>query len=101
LGTLEKQRNTSFYWYVKQKNTFSMALSVSCPHCDGEIEVESINCGIFRHAVFKETNMPINPHASREECETLQNQNLIYGCAGPFRLILQDGVYKAIVCDYI
>jgi len=69
----------------------------SCPHCGGGIIIEQLNCGIFRHAVMKSDNSPINPHASLAECQNLLNNNLILGCAGPIRWT-GNGFEK---CDYI
>lgn len=70
-----------------------------CPHCSGNIVVNpnDLNCCIFRHAVRKDTLEPINPHASKEECDYLLSQKIIYGCAKPFRIINN----KAEICDYI
>ncbi len=71
----------------------------SCPHCGGGIVVapNEINCGIFRHAVMKADNSPINPHASQAECQTLLANNLVLGCAGPIRWT--GGGFEK--CDYI
>ena len=70
---------------------------VICPHCKDYVFIEKLNCRIFRHACYK-NGEPIPPHASKEECETLLEKNMIYGCAKPFQ-ILQDG--SVIVCEYI
>jgi hypothetical protein len=70
---------------------------VICPHCGEYAIVEEINCTIFRHAVYKTNLQPINPHATKEECERLLENGEIYGCAKPFKY---DG--KTIeICDYI
>lgn len=60
-----------------------------CPHCNITIFVykSEKNCGIFRCA-FHKHNKPINPHASKEECEELKSKELIYGCGKPF--IIKD-----------
>jgi hypothetical protein len=71
---------------------------VFCPHCQGQVLIEQVNCRIFRHAVYKETGEPINPHATQEECNRLIVEQLIYGCAGPFRLNDQD---VPEICGYI
>ena len=73
-----------------------MSLSLSCPHCGGEIQILQVNCGIFRHAVFK-NGRQLDPHAPKEECEQVVKDNLVYGCAKPFQIV--DG--KAIKCEYI
>jgi len=73
-------------------------LIIECPHCKSFIEIEQLNCRIFRHAYLKTNNQQINPHATKEECDNLINNNLIYGCGKPFR-ILEDNT--VIICDYI
>lgn len=91
---------------------------LECPHCGVTIEVpkRQVNCKIFRCGVYKQRErdsttdknstrsvgrpsaaLPINPHASKEECERLVREGLIYGCGGAFRF---DG--KTVEkCDYI
>lgn len=71
---------------------------VVCPHCQGGIFIEEINCRIFRHAVYKETNEPICPHAPQEECVRLVESGKVYGCGKPFRLDEKD---KPVECGYI
>ena len=80
-----------------------------CPHCNGSIEVEKtqLNCCIFRHGIYKKNGCPIPPHASKEECDSLVKQDLIYGCAGPYKLVksIKDSsnysLITVIICDYI
>lgn len=81
-----------------------------CPHCDMFIEVEknSVNCTIFRHAYFfRENNGNIvlteqlNPHAPKEVCEQLRKEGKIYGCGKPFRMEKVGDFYKIKICDYI
>lgn len=74
---------------------------IECPHCKGSSYIDQINCGIFRHAVYKHNNEPIPPHTSKEECERLCSQDLIYGCSKPFRLVKKEDIYIAVECDYI
>lgn len=74
----------------------------TCPHCGGEIQVmrQEINCQIFRHAVFKDSMTQINPHASQEECKVLiENQN-IYGCGKPFRLVFEHESWAITTCGF-
>ncbi|MGZ7067614.1 MAG: hypothetical protein ACXVHT_04890 [Methanobacterium sp.] len=86
-----------------------------CPHCDGVIHIEQINCGIFRHGTYNlnaygDVNNPsidknlspllglqMPPHASKELCEKVYNNGQIYGCGKPFRY---DGK-KIEKCDYV
>ena len=70
-----------------------------CPHCLALCEVpqSDIRCGIFRHAVFKDTMDPVPAHASRTECEQWVRRGVVYGCARPLRIT--NGT--AVKCDYI
>lgn len=80
---------------------------VECPHCNGSIIVTKLNCGIFRHGVFKKTNKPIDPHLSQVGCEKLITDNVIYGCGKPFQIVIsekgENNSHTHIVskCDYI
>lgn len=75
---------------------------LKCPHCNCLFEVlpKEINCKIFRHAVHKKTGKPINPHASKEECEKLVDKKLVRGCAGPFELKQNENGWIAVKCEY-
>lgn len=72
----------------------------TCPHCHGTIMVHhaELNCRIFRHGVYRNSNQPIPPHASKQECERLIAAKLIEGCGKPFRIT--DSM-EAVECDYI
>lgn len=74
-----------------------------CPHCDGSIIVHhnELNCRIFRHGVFIDSMQPINPHASKEECDQLVASNRIKGCGKPFRVEGDGENITVVVCDYI
>lgn len=74
---------------------------VKCPHCEEYIIIEQINCAIFRHGVFKNNFIQINPHLSKNECDELIKNNLIYGCGKPFKIILENNVWISVICDYI
>lgn len=74
---------------------------VICPHCKESIIIEEINCAIFRHAVLKINNLQINPHSSKDICNALIENKLIYGCGKPFQLIKKDNKIEAVICDYI
>lgn len=62
----------------------------TCPYefCQGTITVapNQINCGVFRHGVYKQSGRPIGPHLSKEKCLELIRQNKVHGCAQPFRI---------------
>lgn len=70
---------------------------IKCPHCDEEVIIEEINCGIFRHAVFKDTLEHINPHETKEKIEEYIQNDKIYGCGKPF--CIKDN--QVFICDYI
>lgn len=80
-----------------------MDIVFKCPHCSNIIIVNEgdINCGIFRHAVYKNNMNPINPHETKEMCDKLVLENLVFGCAKPFRIIKENNAYQIEVCEYI
>lgn len=75
----------------------------NCIHCTGTIiiKISEINCTIFRHGVFKHNNEQINPHLPKEACEELIKNKSIFGCAKPFRIIINNNEYFIENCDYI
>lgn len=76
---------------------------VDCPHCKDKIFVfvKDFNCKIFRHGIYKKNFKQINPHATKEICDKLKEENLIYGCGKPFKLMIEDNNYYTEICDYI
>ena len=72
-----------------------------CPHCNGAIEIESLNCGIFRHAVFKHNNVSIPPHSPQASCEKLVKQGLVRGCAKPFKVVKKGDHFIVEPCLYV
>jgi hypothetical protein len=77
---------------------------VNCPHCQTPVIIEKLNCRIFRHGTYKNTNAQIPPHSSKEDCDDLVQNNSIYGCGKPFRVIedtQSPSQWTAIVCDYV
>ena len=66
-------------------------LIIFCPLCGGCIEIESINCMIFRHAIYKDS-MPYNPHATNQQVET--DRENILGCGVQFKY---DGINEPII----
>ena len=75
------------------------SIHINCPHCNGEIEIEVIACGIFRHGQFKINGQQINPHESKEKCDYYTQNNLIWGCGKPFRYNTITNTVE--ICDYI
>lgn len=76
-------------------------LILTCPHCKENIIIEKINCGIFRHGIFK-NGVQIEPHTPKEQCENYIKQGLIYGCGLPFQIIKKcEKTFETVICDYI
>ena len=77
-------------------------LLVECPHCSVCIEIEQLNCKIFRCGILKENGNQIDPHLPKSDCDALVQKNLIFGCGKPFRVV-QDasGILIAVICDYL
>ncbi len=73
---------------------------IDCPSCKGSVIIhkKDINCSIFRHGVFKKNFEQINPHLSKNECDSLKQNDLIHGCGNPFKIINEN---QAVICDYI
>lgn len=78
-------------------NKKQYSIIVLCPWCNGMIVILSLNCGIFRHGIYRKNMNQIPPHASKNVCDRLIRENKIYGCGKPFR------VSKGIIskCNYI
>jgi hypothetical protein len=76
---------------------------INCPHCNESILVylNELNCHIFRHGIYKQNLTQINPHLDKKTCDNLYENNLIYGCGKPFKIIKKDKDYYAEICDYI
>jgi hypothetical protein len=70
---------------------------VCCPHCNQEILIEKINCGIFRCGQHKKTGKHIPPHASKKHCDKIKKSGEFYGCTRPFKVVNNDTVVK---CEY-
>jgi hypothetical protein len=44
----------------------------------------------------------MNPHSSKEECDKMKNDDVIYGCGKPFRVFQDEShAMKVEKCDYI
>ncbi len=79
-----------------------------CPYCKEKILIyhTDINCGIFRHGIYINTYQQINPHETKEVCDSVIQQNKIYGCGKPFRIIANKtkenkDQFTCEACDYI
>jgi hypothetical protein len=75
------------------------AYAFMCPHCTGAVIVppNMVNCKIFRHGIYKSSCLPINPHASKAECDRLFREGLIEGCGKPFRFTGDE----VSICQYV
>ena len=74
---------------------------ITCPHCNEYIDIEQINCGIFRHGIYKNNGKQIKPHSSKEICDELVKNNLIYGCGKPFQIIEINNAFEIKISDYV
>lgn len=83
------------------KNTNEEEHVLACPHCNEPIIIEKINCAIFRHGTLKTNGKQIDPHSSKELCDYYINNQLIYGCGKPFKIIYIDNNLKTDICEYI
>lgn len=83
----------------KDKNS----ITFNCPHCNilCNVQYRNMRCKIFRCGVYKKNNKSIKPHGTKEYCDYLVNNNLIYGCSKPFRIIYNNKIYTIEICDYI
>ena len=64
------------------------------------IPINELNCKIFRCGVYKDTNIPINPHTLKETCKQLVDQKLILGCGCAFELLKTTDSFDVVECDY-
>lgn len=81
--------------------TSTKELILICPHCNDLVVIEQINCAIFRHGILKKNGKQINPHSPKDICDYYINNNLIYGCGKPFKIITINNILKTEICDYI
>jgi hypothetical protein len=89
-----------------KKRKEKVDIFIECPHCKGTVNIKWINCSIFRHGTFKHNNRQIPSHESKEKCDKYVEDDAIYGCGKPFKLIQKKNEeekieYDAIICDYI
>jgi len=72
----------------------------NCPHCGGGIEIEQLNCRIFRHGHYIRDGTQIPPHHPKDLCDDLVAKGLIHGCGKPFEIIEINGQMNSVPCDY-
>lgn len=78
-----------------------MSQIIKCPHCNQSCEILELNCRIFRCGIYKNNFQQIPPHLDKITCDLLVEKNEIYGCGKPFRIEIENNIYKPIICDYI
>jgi DNA-directed RNA polymerase subunit RPC12/RpoP len=86
---------------MEEKENENIDLVILCPNCNEFILIEKLNCCIFRHAFFIASGKQIDPHSPKSYCNYLIQNNLIYGCGKPFKIVKKLNKYDAIICDYI
>lgn len=76
---------------------------LECPHCQHYILIyhNELNCRIFRHGVYKHNNIQINPHLDKNSCDSLFENDQIYGCGKPFQIIGEGDTIQIVICGYI
>jgi hypothetical protein len=75
----------------------------NCPHCLDTIIVheKELNCQIFRHAVYKDNYIQVDPHLNKNDCDKLLLENKVYGCCKPFEIIKDDNNNLIVIkCEY-
>ena len=87
--------------YVADDNAYIF----ECPHCEMLVQVgiKDLQCKIFRHGAMKaNVNKQISAHESKEECDRLKSEDLIYGCGKPFKIVKLNGGEMCVEeCGYI
>ena len=80
-----------------------MDIIFNCCHCKNDfiVNTKDFNCKILRHGYYKKDFTQINPHLSKEQCLKLIEDNLIYGCGKPLRIIEINEKNSVEICDYI
>lgn len=76
---------------------------IKCPNCLEDIIIykNEVNCGVFRHGVYKNNLQPIPPHSNKQDCESMLKNEEIYGCGKPFRVVKNNEELDVFTCDYI
>lgn len=85
----------------KKVNEDNQTYIFECPNCEIIIQVKKneTNCCIFRCGIYKNNFVQIPPHANKEECDRLKNNDLIYGCGKPFKF--NKNKQEVEICEYI
>ena len=79
-----------------------MCFFIKSIHKFNEKKIKNIRVPVLNfESILKIDYKQINPHCSKEECDTYIENNLIFGCGKPFRVIMDGSEYKTEICDYI
>ena len=67
----------------------STAHLLICPHCKGMVQVmeDELNCRIFRHGSLRDSGAQMNPHETKDQCDSMASSHRIWGCGKPFRVV--------------
>lgn len=60
----------------------------NCPHCSIDIEIEKLNCGIFRCGIFQLKNgnfRQLPKHAKQNIIQIIKEKFVVYGCGNPIK----------------
>lgn len=69
---------------------------IVCPHCSCNVEIEQVNCKIFRHGADKNMHQ-IPPHSNEQTCK----KTTVHGCGKPFRILQNESKeWVAEVCGF-
>jgi len=71
-----------------------MTYFITCPYCNGKIEILELNCRIFRHGIFRDTGLQIGQHLKEDFVNELLNQNKIFGCGKQFKINRDNNIIK-------
>ena len=84
-------------------NNIDEYIIITCPHCGGIIQIlkREFNCKIFRHGAFKNNGQQIHPHLPKKQCDILIENNLIFGCGKPYKIVEKNEKWIAEKCDYV
>lgn len=109
VDTPQVERKTSSQPVVLAQAPEGSVFEFDCPVCMRDfglsyrvkVKQSELACGVFRHAIWKHTGRAVNSHESREMCESLFRNGLVFGCAKPF-IIRQkpSGDYEAVCATW-
>lgn len=72
---------------------------VTCPHCAEYVSIYKINCGIFRHCIYRKTGKQVPPHTNKVKLDKLIANGEIYGCGKPFQI--NKTTHEVTICGFV